>query len=83
METMYDGAELSEVDMKLRGPGDILGSAQHGVGSMKIASYMDVTSVNNTYDAVKLITERDPDLSDLSLLRELVKKSKIETIQQD
>lgn len=83
METMYDGAELAEVDMKLRGPGDILGSRQHGAGSMKIASYMDVSSVNNTYEAVKLITEKDPDLANLPLLRELVKKSKIETIQQD
>lgn len=83
METMYDGAELAEVDMNLRGPGDILGSRQHGTGSMKIASYMDVASVNTTYDAVQLITKRDPELTNLPLLRELVKKSKIETIQQD
>ncbi len=83
METMYDGAELAEVDMKLRGPGDILGSRQHGTASMKIASYMDVKAVNDTYDAVKLITKDDPELTNLPLLREMVKKSKIETIQQD
>lgn len=83
METMYDGAALAEVDMKLRGPGDILGSRQHGAASMKIASYMDAKAVNDTYEAVKLLTKEDPELSNLPLLREIVKKSKIETIQQD
>ena len=83
METIYDGAKLAEVDMNLRGPGDLLGSRQHGSTSMKIASYMDTRTVNNTYDAVKSITANDPELKNLPLLRELIKKSKIETITQD
>ena len=50
---------------------------------MKIASYLDTRTVNNNYGAVKAITANDPELKNLALLRELIKKSKIETITQD
>jgi ATP-dependent DNA helicase RecG len=40
METMVrtnDGFEISEVDLKLRGPGDIMGKQQSGVLNLQIA----------------------------------------------
>ena len=40
METMVrtnDGFEIAEVDLKLRGPGDIMGKQQSGVLNLKIA----------------------------------------------
>lgn len=43
METMVrtnDGFEISEVDLKLRGPGDIMGTQQSGVLQFKIADIM-------------------------------------------
>lgn len=83
METTYDGAKLAEIDMALRGPGDLLGSRQHGASLMKIASYMDAKTVQDTFDAVATLTKTDPDLSDLPLLRSWLKKSKIESIAQD
>lgn len=41
METIYNGAKLSEIDLKMRGPGDIYGLAQHGYLKLKIASLSD------------------------------------------
>jgi ATP-dependent DNA helicase RecG len=41
METIYSGAELAELDLRLRGPGNLYGTAQHGVPKLKVASFSD------------------------------------------
>ncbi len=41
LEKIYIGSELAELDLKLRGPGDMYGTAQHGAHSLKIASFSD------------------------------------------
>jgi len=38
METVSDGRELAEIDLKMRGQGDIFGTMQSGVKNFKIAS---------------------------------------------
>ena len=37
MEETNDGFKIAEADLKLRGPGDILGIRQHGLPALKIA----------------------------------------------
>lgn len=39
METSHSGFELAELDLKLRGGGDLFGTRQHGAGGMKIADF--------------------------------------------
>ncbi|MFH1833218.1 MAG: ATP-dependent DNA helicase RecG [Candidatus Levyibacteriota bacterium] len=39
MEKMHIGAELSELDLKMRGPGEMYGTMQHGIKHLKIASF--------------------------------------------
>lgn len=48
METMYSGAELAELDLKLRGPGQIYGTAQHGAIALKVASFSDFDLIEKT-----------------------------------
>lgn len=45
LETIYIGAELAELDLKLRGPGDMYGTAQHGANRLKIASFSDYEQI--------------------------------------
>lgn len=45
LETVYIGAELAELDLKLRGPGDMYGTAQHGANNLKIASFSDYEQI--------------------------------------
>jgi ATP-dependent DNA helicase RecG len=66
METMCrtnDGFEISEVDMKLRGPGDIEGTQQSGIIDLKIANLAtDQDLLFAARNAAQLLLEEDPDL---------------------
>jgi ATP-dependent DNA helicase RecG len=67
LETMVnstDGFEIAEVDLKLRGPGDIMGTQQSGVLNLKIANIVkdkDILS-QSRYHAKKVLN-RDPNLA--------------------
>ncbi len=54
-----DGFEIAEVDLKLRGPGDIMGTQQSGVLNLKIADVIKDSDILKTarYHAIKILTE--------------------------
>ncbi|MBT2163021.1 ATP-dependent DNA helicase RecG [Zobellia barbeyronii] len=58
-----DGFEIAEVDLKLRGPGDIMGTQQSGVLNLKIADIVKDNDILKTarYHAMQLLKD-DPSL---------------------
>ncbi|NQD69799.1 ATP-dependent DNA helicase RecG [Sphingobacterium shayense] len=67
LETMVrtsDGFEIAEVDLQLRGPGDLSGTQQSGVLEMKIANLAtDQALLNEARNRVIAIFKEDPNLS--------------------
>ena len=66
LETMvqtHDGFEIAEVDLRLRGPGDLMGTQQSGVLNLKIADIVRDNDILKTarYYALKILKE-DPSL---------------------
>ena len=58
-----DGFEISEVDLKLRGPGNILGTQQSGVLDFKIADLLeDQDILNNASNEATVLINDDPKL---------------------
>ena len=56
LEKIHVGMDLAELDLKLRGPGEIFGTVQHGVIPLKIASFSDTSLIEQTKDeAIKLL----------------------------
>ena len=64
MTSTNDGFEIAEVDLKLRGPGDLMGTQQSGVLNLKIADIVKDNSILQTarFYASKILKE-DPNLS--------------------
>ncbi|MBI3165874.1 MAG: ATP-dependent DNA helicase RecG [Anaerolineales bacterium] len=64
MSTTNDGFELADLDLKLRGPGEFLGTRQAGfASSLKMASITDVALIEKAREQAKSLFERDPELS--------------------
>ncbi len=58
MESIQNGAELAELDLKLRGPGDIFGTMQHGMPKLKVASFSDTSLIQRANAEAEKILPR-------------------------
>lgn len=54
IEKSNDGFYLAEVDLKLRGPGEIYGRAQHGALNLQIATLADTKLISRAQSQAKL-----------------------------
>lgn len=77
MATTNSGFELADLDLKLRGPGEFLGTRQAGFAStLKMASITDVKLIEKAREQAQALFERDPDLKqpEHALLAEAVER---------
>ncbi len=58
-----DGFEISEVDLRLRGPGDLMGTMQSGIPELHIADLIhDVEILQSARAVAQRVLDEDPDL---------------------
>lgn len=53
MEQNHSGFELAELDLKMRGPGEIFGTAQSGFAELKIASWSNYKLIKETKEVAE------------------------------
>ncbi len=63
MEETNDGFKLAELDWKLRGAGDLVGTRQSGQSALQLAEVMTPQLVEMAQREARTIYEEDPDLS--------------------
>ena len=75
-EKHNDGFHLADQDLRIRGPGDYIGTRQSGVEGFRFASLTDLEMLENVRNQAKEIFLKDPTLSNDSyknLKKELLK----------
>ena len=84
MTETNNGFKIAEVDMKLRGPGNILGTQQSGLLNFKIADIIsDSEILEKAREDARKIINNDPNLINVNnqeIKKELKKASKNENI---
>jgi ATP-dependent DNA helicase RecG len=80
MESVYSGAELAELDLKLRGPGNIYGTTQHGIPKLKVASFSDTNLIQKAKHATD---EVFPHLTKYPLLEQKLLTMTLQQISPD
>ena len=73
-----DGFELAEIDLDIRGPGEVLGQRQSGYIPFKIAKLSDRAMIKLAKSTAEKILDQDPNLAGAPLL-----KQKIESLSRD
>jgi len=71
----YDsGFDLAEIDLKLRGPGEVYGLKQSGIPDLRMASFGDVEMLGRVRDAAQHLVEQDINLEKNSALKQKLAK---------
>ena len=63
IEQIHDGFRLAEVDLELRGPGDLFGIRQSGFPNLRMARLSDQELLAKAREEASRLLQRDPDLS--------------------
>ncbi len=68
-----DGFEIAEIDLRLRGPGQVLGTKQSGIPDLALASLAEDGEVLEQARAEAInVLDRDPELFENQILKQLV-----------
>jgi ATP-dependent DNA helicase RecG len=70
-----DGFKLAEIDLEIRGPGEVYGLQQSGLPDLKMASIMDGRTIAMAREKAQELLEKDPELRHFPELRSFVDES--------
>lgn len=73
LRNCHDGFEVSYYDLKLRGPGDILGNQQSGLPVFSVGNIFEDANILeiSRKDALELLESKSNDLIYLKLIKEI------------
>ena len=74
LETISDGLKLAELDLKIRGSGQIFGREQSGRVDLKIASFADLELIEKTRSVARKLLQEDPELEHYPLINQELAK---------
>jgi len=63
VESVNDGFQLAEEDLKLRGPGEYFGTRQSGMPDLRVARLTDVDLIEQARDEAGRLLDEDPELA--------------------
>jgi ATP-dependent DNA helicase RecG len=69
-----DGFKLAEIDLRLRGPGEVYGIRQSGLPDLKMAHMLDGILLDRVRKTAETIVEKSPDLIKYPKLKEALEK---------
>jgi len=75
LEDNYSGIKLAEIDLKLRGAGNMFGTEQHGQEMYKFADLFDLEMLNQARKDAEEIVEDDSELKKYSALKKKVDRA--------
>jgi ATP-dependent DNA helicase RecG len=70
IEETHSGFRLAEIDLELRGPGELFGKRQSGLLELKVAKLTDVELVEESRRSASALLDRDPELAQTPALRQ-------------
>lgn len=81
LEKSTDGFHLAEIDLKMRGPGEIYGSLQHGALDLRIATLSDTKLINRAQnDVLKFLKTPENLIQWKELMQGITKYQQITTL---
>ena len=77
LEQTADGFEIAEADLRLRGPGDVLGTMQSGLSDLRFTNFLaDVTLLREARELADRVLAEDPQLEGIHRnLRRIIHES--------
>lgn len=68
----HSGFKLAEIDLQLRGPGEVYGTSQSGLPDLKMASFTDTTTIQQARASAQMLIIEDPELKNYPELKEKI-----------
>jgi len=66
IEQSADGFEIAEADLRLRGPGELMGTRQSGMSAIRFPEFLaDTELIRQARDLAETLLDQDPDLATL------------------